>query len=88
MWGGTDENSKSTNEVQEVETPSFKVNEFPSMFKPRFVYYLATIKSDIVAIGKRVKLNKSLDESVRSVEFCSEKRKTWTQHYVQIDERI
>ena len=56
--GGRDKDKILTNEVLELEIPSFEVKKFPLTVKPRFVYYLATIKSDVVAIGKRVKLNK------------------------------
>ena len=86
--GGRDKDKILTNEVLELEIPSFEVKKFPLTVKPRFVYYLATIKSDIVAICDSVESDKRIVESVVSIEIYSEKSKTWTRLYVEIDERI
>ena len=88
ICGGKDSDGKVTNEVLELEKPSFKVNKFPSMVKPHKSLYLATLKSDVVAIGNRVKLYRNLDGPVRSVEIYSQKIKTWTHQYVRIDKNI
>ena len=53
VCGGKDKSGKVTNEVLELEIPSYKVNEFPSMIKPHSHFFAATIKSDIFAIGKK-----------------------------------
>ena len=85
---GKDKKGKFTNEVLKLEIPSFKVKKFPSMFKPQLFLYLTTIKSDIVAISDRVEFDKSVNKSAVSIEIYSKKTKTWTQQYLQIDERI
>ena len=72
VCGGKDKNGKTTNEVLEFEVPNFKVKKFPSMVEPHHHFHLATIKSDILAIGDRVELNKSLESAV-STEIYSEK---------------
>ena len=59
VCGGKDKKGKITNEVLELKIHSFKVNNFPSMVEPRYFLKLATIKSDILAVGERRKLNKS-----------------------------
>ena len=61
ICGGYDINRKITNEVLELNIPSFKVEKFPLMVKPHYFLYLATIKSGIIAIGDRIELNKSLE---------------------------
>ena len=86
VCGGKDKNGKVTNQVLELKVPSFKVEKFPSMVKPHYFFYLATIKSDIIAIGDSVELNKSLESAV-PVEIYSKKTKTWTYQYVEIDKR-
>ena len=76
ICGGKDKNGKVTNEVLELEIPSFELNKFPSMVKLHKSLYLATLKSDVVAIGERVELTEGTDGPVRSVKLCSQKTKT------------
>ena len=71
--GGYEKNRKITNEVLELEIPSFKEKKFPSMVIPHKSLYLATLKSDVVAVCNRVKLFRNLDGPVRSVEIYSKK---------------
>ena len=56
------------------------------MVKPHKSLYLAILKSDVVALGQRVKLYKNLDGPVRSVEIHSQKAKTWTHQYIKTEE--
>ena len=79
ICGGLNKDGKITNEVLELKIPSFEVKDFPYMVKPHYNLYLATVKSDILAIGDRVEFNKSLDESAVFAEVYSEKMKTWSQ---------
>ena len=83
---GKYKNEKVENEVLELELPSFEIKKFPSTVKPHYIYNLATINSDIIAVCGKVKPNDSLESAV-SVEIYSEKTKTWSHQYVQIDER-
>ena len=85
ICGGKNKNGKNTNEVLELEIPSFKLFKFPSMVEPHCYLELISIKSDIIAIGDRVK---SLDVLLRSVEFYSQETKSWTHHYLLIDKKI
>ena len=62
VCGGKDKKVKVTNEVLELEVPSFKVKKFPSMVEPHHYFHLDTIKSYILAIGDSVELNKSLEQ--------------------------
>ena len=57
-----------------MEIPSYKVYRFPPMVEPYRYLRLATLKSNVIAIGKRIKLNQS---SNRSLEVYSEKNKSW-----------
>ena len=59
------------------------------MVEPHHYFHLATIKSDILAIGDRVELNKSLESAV-STEIYSEKNKIWSHQnlYFQFDKRM
>ena len=87
MWRKR-QNEKVTNEVLELEIPSFEVNRFPSMVKPHSNLFAATIKSNIVAFGDNRKTFRFLDESFLFIEIYSGKTKTWKHQYVQIDKRI
>ena len=88
VCGKKDKNGKNTYEVLELKIPSFKVNKFPSMVEPRYFLKLATIKSDILTVGEKRELNKSLDKSVITVEIYSENYKIWTHQCVINDKRI
>ena len=88
ICGGYDKNKKITNEVLELEIPSFRVNRFPSMVKPHSYFFAATIKSDVVAIGENQETDMFLDKSLLFIEIYSEKTKTWNHQYIQIDDRI
>ena len=83
VCGGKDKNDNFTNNVLELEIPSFKVNKFPSFVKPHCYAYLATIKSDIVC-ADYVYID---EKSLLSVQRYSDKNKTWTHRYVQMEER-
>ena len=48
---------------------------------------LATVKSDIVAVGNSVEFVGSFDESVVFLEIYSDKNKTWTHQYVKTEEK-
>ena len=87
ICGGKDKNKKVTNEVLELEIPSFKMNKFPPMVEPHFYFYLAIVKSHIIAIGDGFKFDKSLDEPAVFVEIYSEKNKKWTHKYVKMEKR-
>ena len=88
ICGGYNKNDKVTNEVLELEIPSFKLKKFPLMVESYCYLDLVNIKSDILAVSNSIKLDKSLDESTVPVEIYSNKTKTWTHKYVQIDEMI
>ena len=77
ICGGKDKNGKVTNEVLELEIPSFKVNRFPSMVKPHSYLFTATIKSNIVAFGDNRKTCRFFDKSYQFIEIYSGKTKTW-----------
>ena len=57
------------------------------MVKQHEFLHLATLKSDVVAIGERVELTEGTDGPVRSVKLCSQKTKTWSHQFVQIDKK-
>ena len=86
--GGDDLNGKTTNEVLELEIPSFKMKEFPSMVKPHYDLISINIQSDVLVMSKRVELYKSLIKPVVSVEIYSKKAKTWTHRYVEMKEQF
>ena len=88
VFGGKDKNGKVTNEVLELEIPSFELKKFPSMVKPhRYLDLVVNVKSDILAICDRTYPNESLDKSSISVEIYSEKTKNWTHKYVEMEKR-
>ena len=88
VCGGKDKNGKVTNEVLELEIPSFKVKKFPSMVKPHLQFSAATINSNVVAVGTRQELKEFLDESFLFLEVYSKKTKTWIHQHIKIDERM
>ena len=87
ICGGRDKNRKVTNEVFQLKIPSFEVNKFPSMVEPHCYLDLVTFKSNIIAIGHRVELDVSLDESTVFVEIYSDKTKTWTHKVLKAEEK-
>ena len=88
VCGGKDKNGKVTNQVLQLEIPSFKLKKFPSMVKQHLYLNLVNMKSDVVAFDNRsINLSRSLDELAVSVEIYSGKTKTWTHQYVKMNER-
>ena len=88
ICGGYDKNRKITNEVFEIEVPSFKLKRFPSLVNPQLYLNLVNMKSDVIAFDNRsTNLNRSLDELAVSVEIYSGKTKTWTHQHVKMNER-
>ena len=86
VCGGKDKNGKITNEVSELKIPNLKLKKIQSMVKPHSYLDLLVIKSNILAIGHRIELDKSLHDSVLFVEIYSEKTKTWNNQYKKNDE--
>ena len=60
VCGGKDKNGKVTNEVFELEIPSYKVKNFSSMVEPHYYLDLVNIKSDVIAFGHRTDFTESL----------------------------
>ena len=87
ICGGKDKKGKITNQVLELKIPSFEMKKFPSMVKPHCYLKLVNIKSDILAIGNRTKLNKSLEDSVVFTEIYSGKAKIWNHQYTKSEEK-
>ena len=71
ICGGKDKNGKITNEVLELKIPNLKLKQIPSMLKPHCYSDLVVIKYNILAIGHRIELDESLDDSVLFVEIYS-----------------
>ena len=87
VCGGKDKNGKVTNEVLELKIPSFKVYKFHSMVGQHFYLDLVNNKSNILAVGNRIKLDESLDCSVLFLEICSENTEYWTHRYIETEEK-
>ena len=87
VCGGKDKKGKVTNEVLELEIPSFNVKKFPSMVEPHLHLDLATMNTDVIAFVKRIELGERLDDSVGFVEIYSDKTKTWTHQYINTEEK-
>ena len=54
VCGGKDKKGKITNEVLELEIPSFNVKKLPSMVEPHLHLDLATMNTDVIAFVKRI----------------------------------
>ena len=87
VCGGKDKKGKVTNEVLELEIPSFNVKKFPSMVEPHLHLDLATMNTEVIAFVKRIDLGERLDDSVGFVEIYSDKTKTWTHQYINTKEK-
>ena len=87
VCGGKDKNGKVTNEVLELEIPSFNEKIFSSIVEPLCYSDLVNIKSDIIAFNNRLELDKSSDDSIVPVEIYSDKTKTWTNQFINTEEK-
>ena len=85
---GLNKNKNNLNQVLQIEIPSFKVTEFPSMDKRDLMLKLAIINSGILSIVEKYNENEKQGSSCTSVGIYSVETKNWKHQSINFKGRI